>query len=571
MTARRLVAIAIDRDTDVVLARKRARQVAQLLGFEQQDQSRITTALSEIARNAYEYGGGGRVEFALLGAKPPQSLEITVADKGSGIADMAAVMEGRHRSAQGMGVGIQGARRLMDYFSVENRPGEGARVVMRKDLPRRGPPVTQATLRRIGEVLAVPDEGLDAVAEMARQNQELVLTLEEVRRRGEEIDQVNQELNDTNRGVVALYAELEERAEHLKRADELKSRFLSNMSHEFRTPLNSILALSRLLLGRSDGDLTAEQEKQVRFIAKSAESLTDLVNDLLDLAKVEAGKSDVRPSEFTVESMFGALRGVMRPLLAGDAVALVFDEADDLPPLHTDEGKVAQILRNLISNALKFTERGEVHVSAGRDADGETVRFAVRDTGAGIAEENLEKIFQEFTQVTAPARRDQKGTGLGLPLSRRLAELLGGGITVESRLGEGSTFSFFLPRVYKAELPAERRVLIVDDEESARYIARQSLRETALVVDEAASGPEAIRKVHEARPDAIVLDLNMPGMSGAELLDYLGREPGSPILGEDERRGLVRARRIVSKADAGRETLIGALKDVLGSLGTAAR
>ena len=170
--------------------------------------------------------------------------------------------------------------------------------------------------------------------------------------------------------MVALYAELDERADHLRRADELKSKFLSHMSHEFRTPLNSILALSRLLLDRSDGELTEEQETQVRFIRKAAQNLTELVDDLLDLAKVEAGKTVVVASEFTVSSLFGALRGMLRPLLVGDAVALVFEESADLPPLDTDEGKVSQILRNFISNALKFTERGEVRVWATADRAG---------------------------------------------------------------------------------------------------------------------------------------------------------------------------------------------------------
>ena len=147
----------------------------------------------------------------------------------------------------------------------------------------------------------------DTGDELRRQNRELLVSLQDLRRQREELAQLNQELQDTNRGVVALYAELDERAEHLRRADELKTRFLSNMSHEFRTPLNSIMALSRFLLDGTDGKLGDEQTKQVGFIRKSAENLTELVNDLLDLAKVEAGKTVVRPSEFSVQNLFGAL------------------------------------------------------------------------------------------------------------------------------------------------------------------------------------------------------------------------------------------------------------------------
>ena len=270
------------------------------------------------------------------------------------------------------------------------------------------------------------DGPADAIAEISRQNQQILLQLEELRARQEDLQRLNQELEDTNRGVVALYAELDENADHLRRADELKSKFLSNMSHEFRTPLNSILALSRLLLARTDGELTAEQETQVRFIRKAAENLTELVNDLLDLAKVEAGKTVVVPSPFTVASLFGALRGMLRPLLVGDAVALVFDDPLDVPPLDTDEGKVSQILRNFISNALKFTERGEVRVWATADRRPTRSASTCATPASASPPSDLEIIFQEFGQVAHRLQGRVKGTGLGLPLAKKLAELLGG-------------------------------------------------------------------------------------------------------------------------------------------------
>src|SRR5262249_5445616 len=155
----------------------------------------------------------------------------------------------------------------------------------------------------------------------------------ELAKRQEELESLNRELEDTNRGVVALYAELDERADHLRRADEVKSKFLSNMSHEFRTPVNSIQALSRMLLERVDGDLTPEQARQVTFIKSAADALSELVNDLLDLAKAQAGKVIIHPGEFEVSSLFGALRGMLRPLLMSDAVNLVFEDPQDLPHL----------------------------------------------------------------------------------------------------------------------------------------------------------------------------------------------------------------------------------------------
>jgi len=184
----------------------------------------------------------------------------------------------------------------------------------------------------------------------------------------------------------------------------------------------------------------------VRFIRRSAESLTEIVNDLLDLAKIEAGHITVRSSEFTARDLFAAMRGMFRPLVTSDAVTLHFDVPAEMPPLVTDEGRLSQILRNLVSNALKYTEAGEVRVSAAPLAD-DTVLFRVQDTGVGIAPEDQERIFQEFVQVEGPHQRRVRGTGLGLPLSQRLARLLGGMVTVESTLGVGSTFSVCIPRV----------------------------------------------------------------------------------------------------------------------------
>jgi len=349
-----LASLVLRFERDIVLARQKARQIAARLGFEGQDQSRISTAVSEIARNAYTYGHGGAVEYTLEGRTAPQVLTVRVIDHGPGIPDLAAILEGRYRSESGMGLGIVGARRLMDQFEIQSTPTSGTRVVMRKLLPRGRPVIDAPEIAQIAGTLAA-DEPRDAMEEVQRQNQELLRALAELTRRQEELSILNRELEDTNRGVVALYAELDEKADHLRRADEIKTRFISNMTHEFRTPVNSIQALTGLLLDRTDGELTAEQERQVSFIRKSADALSELVNDLLDLARVEAGKTEVRPTAFRVPVLFGTLRGMLRPLLLNESVKLVFDDDADLPELHTDESKVSQILRNFVSNALKFT------------------------------------------------------------------------------------------------------------------------------------------------------------------------------------------------------------------------
>ena len=259
-----------------------------------------------------------------------------------------------------------------------------------------------------------------------------------------ELDALQSELEETNRGVVALYAELDAQAEQLRQATELKSRFLAYMSHEFRTPIASFQSLTRLLLARTDGPLTPEQEKQVRFISDTAAEFADMVNDLLDLAKVEAGRVDINAAWFEMVDLFSALRGMFRPVLINPEVNLVFEEPQGVSRLYTDDRKLSQILRNFISNALKFTVQGHVRVSAVANPDA-TVTFAVADTGIGISKEAHASIFHDFIQVDSPLQKRLRGTGLGLSLSKRLAELLGGSVGFSSKLGEGSVFWVTLP------------------------------------------------------------------------------------------------------------------------------
>jgi signal transduction histidine kinase/DNA-binding response OmpR family regulator len=673
------LAIACERDT--VAARQRARQLARLLGFEAQDQTRISTAVSEIARNAFNYAGGGRVEYSIEGRTSPQLFIVKIKDSGQGVRNLEDILEGRYQSQTGMGLGILGARRLMDQFQIESAPGKGTTIWLKKLLPRGARVWKPQDLPSLAAMLE--GEGpQDAFQELQHQNQELLNALEEIRTRQIELTRLNRELEDTNRGVVALYAELDEKADHLRRADELKSRFLSNMSHEFRSPLNSILALSGLLLDRSDGELTVEQEQQANYIRRAARDLLDLVNDLLDLAKVEAGKVEAKPVEFRPADLFAALRGMLRPLLLNQAVDLVFEDVDQIPTMFSDEGKISQILRNFISNALKFTERGEVRISASLAGNNDVV-FSVADTGIGIAPEDQQRIFQDFAQVDNPIQRRVKGTGLGLPLSKKLATLLGGEVRVESRSGTGSTFTVQLPLIFeqrvelslvsesaiaaaedaggkpvlvledKVEMmmmyrsylknsefqllpastirdaqevlerirpsviildvvlraedswrfladlkqdvrtrdipvmiastiedqakafhlgadeyllkPVERapmlerlraltaashpaRILIIDDEDRDRYLLKQQLRESGLVIQEASDGAEGLREAAKENPNAIILDLTMPGMSGFEVLDALKANPAtrhipvvictSRVLTESERLSL---------------------------------
>jgi signal transduction histidine kinase len=252
------------------------------------------------------------------------------------------------------------------------------------------------------------------------------------------------ELEETNQGVLALYAELDQQAEQLREVSELKSRFLSYMSHEFRTPLVSILSITRLLEDGVDGPLTEGQRTQIGFVSSSTRELSEMVDDLLDLAKIEAGRITISPDWFDMMDLFTALRGMFRPLVEGAGVELIFEPPQAPSRLYTDDKKLAQILRNFISNALKFTSHGEVRVSAHDHGDGE-VCFSVRDTGIGIPPELQETIFQDFNQVDSPLQKKFRGTGLGLALCKRFAGLLGGRVGVESTLGAGSNFFVVVP------------------------------------------------------------------------------------------------------------------------------
>ena len=575
--------LALRTERDVVQARQRAREVAAELGLDNQDQIRLATATSEIARNAFRYARNGKVSFA-VGLEEPQHLEVIVSDTGPGIPNLEEILDGRYKSETGLGMGIIGTRRLMDGFEIDAGPA-GTTVRLVKEIPRRHSQLTQRSAGELSKRLLqrAPQNPYD---EIEQQNQEILKTLQELRGRQEELELLNRELEDTNRGVVALYAELDERADYLRRASELKTKFLSNVSHEFRTPLNSIISLARLLMERMDGELTAEQMKQVRYIESSARDLQEMVNDLLDLAKVEAGKIRIRPRSFEVHELFSALKGMLKPLLADNtSVELVFEDAEDLPRLHTDEGKVSQILRNLISNALKFTPSGKVRVSAQLDLN-DAVLFEVEDTGIGIPEEHHETIFREFSQIENPLQERHRGTGLGLPLCRNLAMLLGGRIWLRSEPGQGSRFFVSIPVVYVGEaveaeeaasLPAPEFhrapvLYLEDDPDSARVFEaflRNSEFQPILVSDVAQAEVWTARHT----PAAVVSDIFIgDDLAWGFLTRLKERMPSLPIIATSVyEQGRVAAERRIDvflPKPLERDTLLGELRRLTAQSGT---
>jgi signal transduction histidine kinase len=396
-------------------------------------------------------------------------------------------------------------------------------VTLRKYLPSTAPKISAQELAALTNQLA--QEPQDLYDEIRHQNQELLNTLEDLRQREEDLNRMNRELEDTNRGVVALYAELDQRAEQLRNSDRMKSRFLSHMSHEFRTPLNAIVGLTRLLLKREVIARSTEAAREVAFIQQTTLSLSEMVDDLLDLSKAESGKLTVHASEFDVTTLFSTLRAMLRPLAVNRDVELIFEDPISVPLIRSDENKVSQILRNLLSNSLKFTERGEVRASVRYLPEQDLIVFTVADTGIGIAPQHHEHIFEEFAQIQNPLQKTSKGTGLGLALCKKLADLLGGSIRVDSELGAGACFTVVIPRV-NAEVPNEteyiqsRTIVLIDDEAVSRYLLRQLLAGPFQVV-EAATGKEGLLQVNKLRPHLVFLDLNMPDMSGFEVLDRL--------------------------------------------------
>ena len=439
-----LLRVHLRTEQDIFVVRQLGRVVAREVGLETQDQTRVATALSELARVLLSDGQPADVEFAIRRDRVP-TLQVEM--------KQPTRAEETRLTPQLRIVG-----RLVDTLEVGDG-GNGTVVRMSRRLPPGASPLTADRMDDIRARLDahVPGSPLD---ELAVQNQQLIAALDEVRAQRDDLARLNaeleetnrgvmalyhqlsEELEETNRGVVALYAELDEKSVQLRTASEAKSRFLANVSHELRAPVTAIIGLGRLLTDESSDRLTEEQGRQVELIRSSATDLLALVNDLLDLAKAEAGRIEPNFTDVDLRRMFGQLRGTLRPLATRPEVEFVVEEPG-VPVMRTDEVLLGQVLRNLLTNAIKFTAEGSVRLSVSRLGDDAV--FEVADTGAGIAPELHERVFEEFYQVPGSVALSGKGTGLGLPYARRLAGILGGALRVTSSPGKGSTFTLSLP------------------------------------------------------------------------------------------------------------------------------
>ncbi|GAA4469337.1 ATP-binding protein [Phytohabitans houttuyneae] len=438
-----LAQMALRVEHDIFLIRQRGREVAAAVGLDNQDQIRFATALSEVGRQVLALGDGADVTFH---AEPTTLWVHLVTRRQISEADLLAGP-------------AAAAHRLVDALRVDVT--DVTMVRMSRHLPTTAERLTTERVDQLRLDLArlLPGSPLD---ELMSQNSQLVEALDKVRAQRDELarlneelaetnrgvlalyNQLSEELEETNRGVVALYAELDEKTAQLRAASESKSRFLANVSHELRAPVTAIIGLTRLLADSPAAPLVADQTTQVDLIRGSATDLLALVNDLLDLAKAEAGRLEPQWADVELRVVFGQLRGTLRAVTNNPDVELVVD--DPVPPLviHTDEVLLAQVLRNLLVNALKFTAAGQVAMRARSGPDG-LVELVVADTGVGIPADQQERIFEEFYQVPGTIAAPRTGTGLGLPYARRLVNLLGGTLRVDSEPGRGSVFTITLP------------------------------------------------------------------------------------------------------------------------------
>ncbi|WP_219471743.1 sensor histidine kinase, partial [Nonomuraea rhizosphaerae] len=444
MTTTELARIRLERDQDVFVVRRLGRAAAELTGLEPQDQIRVATALSEVCREVV--GAGAVVVFSMN-----EGVLLITMDHG-------------REAVLGNSEGLALAGRLVDEVTLD---AERRRVTITKRLPPhpRRPSIEEIRSRLAG---LAP---VSALEELREQNKELAETLEDVLRLNAELQETNtgvlalynqlsSELEETNRGVVALYAELDEKSTLLREASEARNRFWATVSHELRTPLNSIIGLVRLMIGPGGEPLTEEQGHQVRLIGGSAETLLALVGELLDMAKAESGRLDPQPSVVHLPMLAEQLRMTMQPTSDPAAVRLSVEVSPDAADVYTDEVMLSRILRNLLSNALKFTQRGEVRMTAEADTATDEVVITVTDTGIGIPEEFLTRVFEEFFQVPGALQVKSKGTGLGLPYARRLSEALGGTLELDSAVGRGTTVTMRLP--HHDGTPEVARVLVAD-------------------------------------------------------------------------------------------------------------
>ncbi|MCE4226995.1 response regulator [Methylobacterium sp. C25] len=573
-----LLTSPIEHEDDIVTVRQRVRRLAERLGFALQDQTRIATAVSEIARNAYAYAGGGRIEYGLDEAHAGQSLVIRVSDRGPGIPHLEDILEGRYRSSTGLGIGITGSRRLMDRFEIEAAGGNGTVVTFGKKLPSGSEIFSAKRLAGLAEDVARARTEEPLVA-LRDQNRELMQSLAALAERQEEAQRLNQELAETNRGVVALHAELEAQAALLKDAGalletqvaartaelaEANARLLAEaaerermerdlrqaqkleavgqltggVAHDFNNLL-TVIKSSTDLLKRPD----LEPERHTRYvkaISDTVDRAAKLTGQLLAFARRQA----LKPEVFAVCDSVRALTDMMGTL-TGARIRIETDLPKKTCYVHADQNQFDTALVNMAINArdamdgeglltIRVRPAERMPKAASDDAvEGPFVAVSISDTGAGIPPEQVQHIFEPFFTTKGVGH----GTGLGLSQVFGFAKQSGGEVTVESEVERGTTFTLFLPRVAEEERAVESQpdalmdghgtcVLVVEDNAEVGTFAVQTLADLGYVTVLASSPKEALDELARDadRFDVVFSDVVMPGMNGVELAHRIREE-----------------------------------------------
>ena len=440
----RILTVAVKTELDVLVSRQRARQVTALCGFSTHDQVRISTVVSELARNIYNYAASGKIEFAVSRAATEQDLVIRVEDKGPGIDDLDAILEGRYKSRTGMGLGILGARRLMDHVDITTTKNVGTTLVLKRALPSGVPVVTPAMIGTFGAQLGVLQDNV-ALAEVQHQNMELLEALSALKENQEELLALTNQLRVTNQAVVGLNADLEEKAVQLQKADVRKDEFLAILAHELRNPLSAASMAANVL---ESAPLPTERVVQLgQVVSRQIGHMSRLVEDLLDVSRVTRGLVSIDNTVVDMRTITQTAAEQLGSMIKAKSHEFVLSFPDESCLVSGDATRLVQVGTNLIGNAVRYTPDGG-KVSVTLLTTDKTVTFQITDNGHGIDPDLLPKLFDLYVQAERSTEGRSGGLGIGLTLVKSIVELHGGTVTAKSfGKGLGSTFSVSLPRL----------------------------------------------------------------------------------------------------------------------------
>jgi signal transduction histidine kinase len=497
----RILSTRIASDQGLVAVRDRTRQVGDVFGLDDLQRTRLITAVSELARNAVDYAGGGRIDFAFRSASAdaPQAIIVTIADKGPGIAHLPAILAGTHRIDGKATLGIAGARRLVDGFEIASSAQGGTTVTLEMQLGPLAPLIEADEL--VARIEQLAQRKLQTpVEELEQQNREMLLTLEQLQLRQAE----------------------------LERADERKDEFLAMLAHELRNPLSAIGTALELLKRKRDAGAT-DVQRLTGLLSRQTEQLARLVNDLLDMSRVTRGKIELNREPIALADLIDQALEMTQGAVAAKAHRVEYQRPAADVWIKADRVRFRQILSNLLHNAVRYTpERGVLRIVTRSDDD--FVQVAVQDNGIGISADMLPRVFDLFAQADTGLGRNDAGLGIGLTLVQRLVAAHGGTVTAASEgLGQGSTFTVMVPRLAHAAVAAPTqadvnapgrgslRVLLIDDNVDAVHGLGQLLTDAGHTVATALTGEEGIATATSFLPHAVIVDIGLPDVDGFEV------------------------------------------------------